>query len=59
MSLFEIILVALLGVYILSNLYIAISGMILKIKKKTENEELKKKLEESKKTTREKKETEE
>ena len=59
MSLFKIILVALLGVYILSNLYIAISGMILKIKKKTENEELKKKLEESKKNTREKKETEE
>ena len=46
MSLFEIILVALLGVYILSNLYLTISGMILKIKKKkTENEELKKKLE--------------
>ena len=108
MSLFEIILVTLLGVYVLSNLYFAISGMILKIKNrkedlermnkdgeyenqleilakrvgevgtenhdlnmnlkeyqtayyqlKTENEELKKKLEEPKKTTRKKKETKE
>ena len=59
MSLFEIILVVLLGIYVLSNLYFAISGMILKIKKKTENEELKKKLEEPKKITRKKKETEE
>ena len=108
MSLFEIILIALLGVYVLSNLYFAISGMILKIKNrkedlermnkdgeyenqleilakrvgevgtenhnltmnlqeyqtayyqlKTENEEVKKKLEEPKKTTRKKKETEE
>ena len=56
----KLFLVALLGVYILSNLYLTISGMILKIKKKkTENEELKKKLEEPKKTTRKKKETEE
>ena len=108
MSLFEIILVVLLGVYVLSNLYFAISGRILAIKGrkedlerrnkdeeyenqlniltkrvgevvtenhnltmnlkeyqvayaqvKTENEELKKKLEEPKKTTRKKKETEE
>ena len=108
MSLFEIILVVLLGVYVLSNLYFAISGRILAIKGrkedlerrnkdeeyenqlniltkrvdevvtenhnltmnlqeyqvayaqvKTENEELKKKLEGPKKTTRKKKETEE
>lgn len=108
MSLFEIILVVLLGVYVLSNLYFTISGRILAIKGgkedlerrnrdeeyenqlniltkrvdevvtenhnltmnlqeyqtayyqlKTENEELKKKLEEPKKTTRKKKETEE
>ena len=37
MSLFEIILVALLGVYVLSNLYFAISGMILKIKNRKED----------------------
>ena len=108
MSLFEIILIALLGVYVLSNLYFSISGRILAIKGrkedlerrnkdeeyenqleilakrvgevgtenhnltmnlqeyqtayyqlKTENEELKKKLEEPKKPTRKKKETEE
>ena len=108
MSLFEIILISLLGVYVLSNLYFSISGRILAIKGrkedlermnkdeeyenqleilakrvgevgtenhnlnmnlreyqnayyqlKTENEELKKKLEEPKKTTRKKKETEE
>ena len=108
MNLFEVILVVLLGVYVLSNLYFAISGRILAIKGrkedlerrnkdeeyenqlniltkrvdeavtenhnltmnlqeyqtayyklKTENEELKKKLEEPKKTTRKKKETKE
>ena len=108
MSLFEIILVALLGVYVLSNLYFSISGRILAVKGrkedlermnkdeeyenqleslakrvgevgtenhnlnmnlreyqnayyqlKTENEELKKKLEETKQTTKKKKETEE
>lgn len=108
MNLFEVILVVLLGVYVLSNLYFAISGRILAIKDrkedlerrnkdeeyenqlniltkrvgevvtenhnltmnlqeyqvayaqvKTENEELKKKLEKPKKTTRKKKETEE
>ena len=108
MSLFEIILVVLLGVYVLSNLYFAISERILAKKGrkedlermnkdeeyenqleilakrvgevetenhnltmnlqeyqvayaqvKTENEELKKKLEEPEKTTRKKKETEE
>lgn len=108
MNLFEIILVVLFGVYVLSNLYFAISGRILAIKGrkedlerrnkdeeyenqlniltkrvgevatenhnltmnlqeyqvayaqvKTENEELKKKLEKPKKTTRKKKETEE
>ena len=37
MSLFEIILVTLLGVYVLSNLYFAISGMILKIKNRKED----------------------
>ena len=37
MSLFEIILIALLGVYVLSNLYFAISGMILKIKNRKED----------------------
>ena len=37
MSLFEIILISLLGVYVLSNLYFAISGMILKIKNRKED----------------------
>ena len=108
MSLFEIILISLLGVYVLSNLYFSISGRILAVKGrkedlermnkdeeyenqlniltkrvdevvtenhnltmnlqeyqiayaqvKTENEELKKKLEEPKKTTKKNKETEE
>ena len=83
MDLFEIILISLLGVYVLSSLYFSISGRILtkhvgdvatenhnltmNLKEyqvayaqvKTENEELKKKLEEPKKITRKKKETEE
>ena len=37
MNLFEVILVVLLGVYILSNLYFAISGRILKIKNRKED----------------------
>ena len=37
MSLFEIILVALLGVYVLSNLYFAISGRILAKKGRKED----------------------
>ena len=37
MSLFEIILVVLLGVYVLSNLYFAISGRILAIKGRKED----------------------
>ena len=37
MSLFEIILISLLGVYVLSSLYFAISGMILKIKNRKED----------------------
>ena len=46
MSLFEIILVALLGVYILSNLCLAISGMILAIKGRKEDIERRNKDEE-------------
>ena len=37
MSLFEIILVVLLGVYVLSNLYFSISGRILAIKGRKED----------------------
>ena len=37
MNLFEVILVVLLGVYILSNLYFAISGRILAIKGRKED----------------------
>jgi predicted RNase H-like nuclease (RuvC/YqgF family) len=37
MNLFEIILVVLLGVYVLSNLYFAISGRILAIKDRKED----------------------
>lgn len=39
MNLFEIILVALLGVYVLTNLYFAISGRILAIKNRNEDRE--------------------
>ena len=46
MSLFEIILVTLLGVYVLSNLYFAISGRILTIKVRKEDLERRNKDEE-------------
>jgi predicted nucleic acid-binding Zn-ribbon protein len=46
MNLFEIILVALLGVYVLSNLYFAISGRILAIKDRKEDLERRNKDEE-------------
>ena len=46
MNLFEIILVVLLGVYVLSNLYFAISGRILAIKDRKENLERRNKDEE-------------
>ena len=46
MSLFEIILVALLGVYVLSNLYFTISGRILAIKGRKEDIERRNKDEE-------------
>ena len=46
MNLFEIILVALLGVYVLSSLYFAISGRILAIKDRKEDLERRNKDEE-------------
>jgi len=46
MNLFEIILVALLGVYVLTNLYFAISGRILAIKDRKEDLERRNKDEE-------------
>ena len=46
MNLFEVILVVLLGVYILSNLYFAISGRILAIKGRKEDLERRNKDEE-------------
>ena len=46
MNLFEIILVVLLGVYVLSNLYFAISGRILAIKDRKEDLERRNKDEE-------------
>ena len=46
MNLFEIILVALLGVYVLSNLYFSISGRILAIKDRKEDLERRNKDEE-------------
>ena len=46
MSLFEVILVVLLGVYVLSNLYFAISGRILAIKGRNEDLERRNKDEE-------------
>ena len=46
MSLFEVILVALLGVYVLSNLYFAISGRILAKKGRKEDLERRNKDEE-------------
>lgn len=46
MNLFEIILVALLGVYVLSSLYFAITGRILAIKNRNEDLERRNKDEE-------------
>ena len=46
MNLFEIILVALLGVYVLTNLYFAISGRILALKDRKEDLERRNKDEE-------------
>lgn len=46
MNLFEVILVVLLGVYVLSNLYFAISGRILAIKDRKEDLERRNKDEE-------------
>ena len=46
MSLFEIILISLLGVYVLSNLYFSISGRILAIKGRKEDLERRNKDEE-------------
>ena len=46
MSLFEIILISLLGVYVLSNLYFSISGRILAVKGRKEDLERRNKDEE-------------
>ena len=46
MNLFEIILITLLGVYVLTNLYFAISGRILTIKDRKEDKERRNKDEE-------------